>query len=65
MTIQRHTIQLVSIETAASLLAVSRPSIRRLIKNKQLPAVKIGGQVRIRMVDLKRLIEKDDGAGGP
>jgi excisionase family DNA binding protein len=64
MTIQTHTIQLVSIETAASLLDVSRSSIRRLIKNKRLPALKIGGQVRIRMVDLRRLIEKDDGCDG-
>jgi excisionase family DNA binding protein len=51
-------IQLVSIGRAAEFLDVSRSTVRRLIKSKLLPAVKIGGQLRIRVADLHALIEK-------
>jgi excisionase family DNA binding protein len=54
-----HSLQVVSIEKAANILDVSRSSVRRLIKSRMLPAVKIGGQLRIRVVDLLTLIEKD------
>lgn len=57
---QTFQIQLVSVETAAELLAVSRSTVRRLIKNKRLRAIRIGGQLRIRMIDLCLIVDNED-----
>jgi excisionase family DNA binding protein len=47
---------MLSIAKAAELLDVSKSTVRRLIASGQLRAIKIGGQVRIRLMDLVAFI---------
>jgi excisionase family DNA binding protein len=46
-----------TVNDAAALLCVSTKTIRRLIKRKELQAVRIGRSVRLRPADLLRIIE--------
>jgi len=41
---------------AARVLGVSLSTVRRLIHANQLPAVRVGGQLRVDPVDLARLV---------
>lgn len=44
---------LVSVETAASLLSVSLPTVRRWVRARQIPVLRIGRTVRIDVRGLK------------
>ncbi|HEY9289640.1 MAG TPA: helix-turn-helix domain-containing protein [Microlunatus sp.] len=46
----------VSMRSLALDLAVSTDTVRRWIKDGQLPAVRVGGQIRIRREDAEQLI---------
>ncbi len=46
---------------AAALLAVSPATIDRLVKDGQLPAVRIGGSVRFELNDLEAFIDRQKG----
>jgi excisionase family DNA binding protein len=47
-----------TIKDAATLFRVSTKTIRRLIQREELQAVKIGRSIRIRSVDVLRVIEQ-------
>ena len=51
--------QLHTIRQAATRLAVSTTTIRRLIKMTELPAIRIGRCVRLREEDVEALIRRD------
>jgi excisionase family DNA binding protein len=51
-------LSLLKIEDAAQQLQVSKSSVRRLISNGELPAVKIGKSVRIRSDDWDQFMTK-------
>jgi len=51
-------LQTLSIEKVADLLDISVSTLRRMIKRKELPAIKVSGQWRIRLTDLRTFIEK-------
>jgi len=46
-----------TIEEVADMLRVSTPTVRKLIKEKRLKAVRIGLQIRIKKEDLDRYLE--------
>ena len=48
---------LITVETAAQMMAVSPSYLYKLVRTKQLPAVKIGTSVRIRPEDLDIFIK--------
>ena len=50
------TLQLITVSQTAELLAVCPRTIRRLIKNKTLEAVRIAGAVRIRRSEIELYI---------
>jgi excisionase family DNA binding protein len=52
-------LQTLSIEKVADLWDISVSTLRRMIKRKELPAIKVGGQWRIRLTDLHAFIEKE------
>jgi len=48
-----------TIEEVADLLKVSRESVRRWVRSKKLPAIKLGGKyIRIEASDLNSFIKK-------
>jgi excisionase family DNA binding protein len=51
-------LSLIKIEDAAQQLQVSKSSVRRLISNGELPAVRIGKSVRIRSDDWDQFMTK-------
>lgn len=51
-------LSLMKIEDAAQELQISKSSVRRLISNGQLPAVRIGKSVRIRSDDWDQFMTK-------
>ena len=50
--------KLLSIEKTAEFLDVSASTVRRLVKSRQLKASKIGGQIRISLIDLLAFIDQ-------
>ena len=48
-----------TLEEVAELLKVSVQTVRKLIKEKRLRAVRIGVQLRVRKEDLDRFLESD------
>ena len=48
--------QVYTVEEAAKLLKVSKDTIRRMIKRKELDAVKVGGQIRIKAASLHKYL---------
>lgn len=52
----RHTPQLLTLEQAAEVLALSTKSVRRLVWDGQLPAVRLGSRLRIEIRDLESFI---------
>lgn len=56
-------VQLLTLAEAAELLHVSTRTVQRMIRAKNLPALKVGGQWRLRESQLKRwLLERENGA---
>jgi excisionase family DNA binding protein len=58
MGLQRDPPALMSVKEAAMLLHVSAKTIRRLIERGELRAVRIGRSVRLRSVDVSRIISE-------
>jgi excisionase family DNA binding protein len=50
-------IRLLTLAEAAELLQVSIRTLQRMIRNKKLPAFKVGGQWRIRESQLQQWVE--------
>jgi excisionase family DNA binding protein len=50
-------IQLVTLSEAAALLQVSTRTLQRMIRSGELPALKVGGQWRLRETQLRQWIE--------
>jgi excisionase family DNA binding protein len=46
-----------TVEEVAKILRVSPPTVRKLIREGQLKAVRVGVQIRIRKEDLDRFLE--------
>jgi excisionase family DNA binding protein len=55
---------LVTVREAARLLALGRSTVYELIAAGQLPTIHIGRSVRIRVDDLRALIDREDRADG-
>ena len=48
---------LLNYHDAAALLAVSKSKLYRMVIAGEIPAVRFGGNIRIRMTDLEQLVE--------
>ena len=49
---------LLSIGETADALRVSKPTVYRLIERRELPAVRVGGQLRVDLAALQDYLEK-------
>ena len=49
---------LLSYHEAAAMLAISRSKLYRMVSNGEITAVKVGGNIRIRMSDLETLVAR-------
>ena len=58
-------IRLLTLAEAASLLHVSSRTLQRMIRNNSLPALKVGGQWRVRECQLTDWIERREGRSNP
>ncbi len=61
-------LRLLTLPEAAELLHVSTRTLQRMIRRKDLPAFKVGGQWRVRESQLTRWIERREsrpGSGNP
>ena len=47
---------LLKYDEAAALLAVSKSKLYRMVIDGEIPAVRFGGNIRIRMTDLEQLV---------
>ncbi|MEX0804808.1 MAG: helix-turn-helix domain-containing protein [Candidatus Binatia bacterium] len=50
-------IRLLTLDEAATLLHVSKRTLQRMIKTRELPAFKVGGQWRLRESQLRQWVE--------
>lgn len=50
-------LRLITLETAAEILQISKRTLVRMIQKKEVPAFKVGGQWRIRESQFKRWVE--------
>ena len=50
--------RLLTVNAAASLLSVSRQSIYRLIRSKELQPVKVGKRLRFRVSEINRYLDR-------
>jgi excisionase family DNA binding protein len=50
-------IRLLTLSEAATLLQVSTRTLQRMIRNRELPAFKVGGQWRMRETQLRQWVE--------
>ena len=48
---------LLKYDEAAAILAVSKSKLYRMVISGEIPAVRFGGNIRIRMTDLEQLVE--------
>lgn len=55
--------KLINIEQGATILGVSTKTLRRMIKEGQIPALKVGNQWRIRKSRLQRWIQQQENNG--
>lgn len=58
-------IRLLTLAEAASLLHVSTRTLQRMIRDQDLPALKVGGQWRVRESKLTDWIERREGRSKP
>ena len=57
-------IQLLTLDEAATLLQVSKRTLQRMIKVRELPAFKVGGQWRLRETQLRQWVEHREVSSG-
>jgi excisionase family DNA binding protein len=55
-------IRLLTLSEAAILLQVSTRTLQRMIRNRELPAFKVGGQWRLRETQLRQWVESREGS---
>ena len=53
-------LRLLTLETAATILQVSKRTLLRMIQKKEVPAFKVGGQWRIRESQFKKWVENKE-----
>lgn len=53
-------IRLLTLSEAATVLQVSTRTLQRMIRNRQLPAFKVGGQWRMRETQLRQWVENKE-----
>jgi excisionase family DNA binding protein len=58
-----ETLQLLTLTEAAQLLHVSTKTLQRMIRSGDLPALKVGGQWRLRESQLVNWIQSREGRG--
>ena len=58
MDLKLDNIRLLTLSEAAALLHVSTRTLQRMIRSGELPALKVGGQWRVRESQLRQWIEK-------
>lgn len=56
-------IRLLTLSEAAQLLQVSKRTLQRMIRQKELPAFKVGGQWRLREAQLREWVEQREDWG--
>jgi len=56
-------IRLLTLSEAAELLQVSTRTLQRMIRQKELPAFKVGGQWRLREAQLRDWVEQKEHSG--
>jgi excisionase family DNA binding protein len=61
MSIEQTELRFMTLAEAAAVLQVSKRTILRMIQKAQVPALKVGGQWRIRESQLKRWAEDKEG----
>lgn len=57
-------IRLLTLAEAADILQVSTRTLQRMIRSDRLPALKVGGQWRVRREQLRQWVENHEGAAG-
>jgi excisionase family DNA binding protein len=57
---QLENIRLLTLSEAATLLQVSTRTLQRMIRQRQLPAFKVGGQWRMRESQLSEWLEQQE-----
>jgi len=58
-------LQLVTLDSVADALAVSKRTLQRLIQAGEFPApIKVGATTRVRLADVERYIERQQRKGG-
>ena len=57
-------LRLITLESAADILQVSKRTLLRMIQKREVPAFKIGGQWRIRESQFRKWVEHKE-HGGP
>jgi len=55
-------IQLLTLSEAADILQVSTRTLQRMIRSREIPAFKVGGQWRVRGALLRQWVENREGA---
>ena len=55
---------LLKYDEAASILAVSKSKLYRMVIAGEIPAVRFGGNIRIRMSDLEQVVERTESPKG-
>ena len=61
---QFASIRLLTLSEAARLLQVSTRTLHRMIRSGDLPALKVGGQWRVRETQLQQWVEHRETSGG-
>jgi excisionase family DNA binding protein len=61
---QIESMRLLTLAEAARLLHVSTRTVQRMIRAKELPALKVGGQWRLRESQLRQWIENRENLSG-
>ena len=61
MNMEQPELRFMTLAEAAAVLQISRRTILRMIQKKAVPALKVGGQWRIRESQLKRWAEQREG----
>lgn len=56
----REEIRLLTLETAAEILQVSKRTLLRMIQKRDVPAFKVGGQWRIRESQFRKWVERKE-----